>query len=601
MSIRRSATLALVFAALMALPLAAQLRSSVAVVRPSLSQLGKETYLAIAKYFRERRNDELADFFTSYTDGKGFGSGFVLRDPSGRLVVATNRHVVIFADRATLEFDDGEGAVRKIENCPVVFRDDAVDLALILVPEGKGEGLVPLELSSSPPIDGAEVWSAGYPYLLEGPSWQLGKGTVTNRRVVTPKIGLAEFAVFVQHSAPIASGNSGGPLLVGDVADSASLRVVGINTWMVLGRQSSNFAVHLDVLVSSLARAAEADSEALAERTRDHIEAKAREFLSSLNAKEWSRFQADRFISYDLVATQGWSLFTDGLVGMDSALVEEWVDRLLYGSPIETLREMAHYLLYEHLHNDVDPITLVSVDALPSVEGEDVYRVAIRAGRKVYYLDWTFETGSWRIEAAGVPAAGIKGPKGPAAKVTLAKAKGSPGPVTKGSEESKDKSVASMPREGFALPSGLLVAAGTSSLPTQYGWQLGAQVTAGYNLSLGRYLSASGALQVRSGTDLVVNGFQESGYLAGLGASVDAGLVLPARTFTLIPRAGLGASALYRIGGAGDIRLALDPHLSLSFVTESDRAYFFELAPSFAFDGVPFRLQSIGMSLGLLL
>jgi hypothetical protein len=79
----------------------AQVRESVVVVRPELSSEGIAAYHSISGYFRDRNFDDLADYFESLTKG-GFGSGYLTTDRYGILVVIASRHIVTFADSATV-------------------------------------------------------------------------------------------------------------------------------------------------------------------------------------------------------------------------------------------------------------------------------------------------------------------------------------------------------------------------------------------------------------------------------------------------------------------------------------------------------------------
>lgn len=261
--------------------LSAQVRESVVVVRPRLNDEGVAAYHSISGFFRNKNLGDLADYFDSLTKG-GFGSGYLATDRYGRSIVVTNRHVVTFSDSATVTVINDEGKEKSLEGCPVVYEDADIDCALLLLPQGAFEGAVRLELAESVPVDGEAVWSAGYPSLFGKPSWQLGKGVVTNRRVVVDSIGLPEYAVFTQHSAPIDPGNSGGPLLVGDPANPSSFRVVGINTWVMLGRQSANFAVSLDKLREAIERVPDPGKPI---EPADAVRAKAESLVGSLMAK----------------------------------------------------------------------------------------------------------------------------------------------------------------------------------------------------------------------------------------------------------------------------------------------------------------------------
>ncbi len=156
------------------------------------------------------------------------GSAFVLVTHVGsqkRVFAVTNAHVVGFAEHVSLVFGDG----RAFSNASVALVDSDHDLALIELPDGSfaagagvANGLVK-ELS--------DVVSVGFP---EG-SYQIATGAVTNNTLTRPAMfGPVEF---VQHSAPIHFGSSGGPLL------DKSQRVVGVNTILRSDRENTAFAI----------------------------------------------------------------------------------------------------------------------------------------------------------------------------------------------------------------------------------------------------------------------------------------------------------------------------------------------------------------------
>ncbi len=387
--------------------LSAEVRQSVVLVQPAISEEGIACYKAIGSYFRSRNFADLAKYFDSLAKG-GFGSGYLALDPYGRLVVVTNRHVITFADSAAITIFDENGTGKKIEACPIIYEDPDIDCAILLLPEGTAAAGAPLELSDSVPNDGETVWSAGYPGLFGEPSWQISRGVVSNRRVTVAAIGLPEYAVFTQHSAPIDPGNSGGPLLVGDPADSSSLRVVGINTWVVFGRQNTNFAVSLEMLKAAFHRIPSrnefiAGSEAVREKTE--------KLIGILNGDEWSRFASGRYISSRMVMRSGWDVFTSVVSSEKGEKAQTWVEHFLGDSPEETLRQAIFYRVYKALHKEGRPVVLDSVEEFRDKQGSRRIRTGVAAGKAVYFFDWYEESGNWRILEAGIPAAGLRGPR----------------------------------------------------------------------------------------------------------------------------------------------------------------------------------------------
>jgi tetratricopeptide (TPR) repeat protein len=146
------------------------------------------------------------------------GSGFVV-EPDGTVV--TNYHVIRGADRAKVKFTDG----RHFNVKGVYAYDAARDVAVLAVP---GKNLPTLTLGDSDgPAIGAAVVAIGNPQGFEN---TVSEGILSGRRE------LEGDQPFLQHTAPISPGSSGGPLLDTDG------NVVGVNTLAYYG-QNLNFAV----------------------------------------------------------------------------------------------------------------------------------------------------------------------------------------------------------------------------------------------------------------------------------------------------------------------------------------------------------------------
>jgi len=157
---------------------------------------------------------------TTYEGGveAALGSGFVV-EAAGTLV--TNYHVIRGADRAKVKFTDG----RHFDVKGVYAFDAARDVAVLAIP---GKNLPTLTLADSDgPAVGAAVVAIGNPRGFEN---TVSEGILSARRE------LEDDQPFLQHTAPISPGSSGGPLL------DMTGKVIGVNTLVYQG-QNLNFAV----------------------------------------------------------------------------------------------------------------------------------------------------------------------------------------------------------------------------------------------------------------------------------------------------------------------------------------------------------------------
>lgn len=145
------------------------------------------------------------------------GSGFLV-SPDGQVV--TSLHVIRGADSVTVRLTSGAAiAVRG-----VLRLDQAHDLAVLDI---GGSGHDYLQLSAAKPAVGTRVYAIGNPLGLDG---TLSDGVVGG----WPEL---DGVLYIQTTAAISPGSSGGPLL------SADGTVIGITTASLRGGQNLNLAV----------------------------------------------------------------------------------------------------------------------------------------------------------------------------------------------------------------------------------------------------------------------------------------------------------------------------------------------------------------------
>ncbi len=179
--------------------------------------------------------------------GKGpvmsYGSGFFV-DDAGYLL--TNAHVVKDCGYPTLRFGDG-----RTEPIVIVARDEANDLALLKI---RGRSPAYAKFRGAPPIRlGESVVVFGYPL-----SGYLSKNGNLSTGLVASLAGAGDHEAEMQISAPVQSGNSGGPVVdqsghvVGVVVAKSNTKTIAKDYVEVI--QNANFAVKADVAKAFLDR-----------------------------------------------------------------------------------------------------------------------------------------------------------------------------------------------------------------------------------------------------------------------------------------------------------------------------------------------------------
>ncbi|MGB9135306.1 MAG: trypsin-like peptidase domain-containing protein [Candidatus Bathyarchaeia archaeon] len=158
------------------------------------------------------------------------GSGFVYNF-TGEMVIVTNYHVVQDATNITVTFINGDGYAATL-----LGSDPYADLAVLSTDAPQSE-CRPLEVVSSSALEvGDPVIAIGNPYELAG-SMTTGIVSALGRTITEEMTGGYPIADVIQTSAPINSGNSGGPLL------NYQGQVVGVTTAIVSDSQGLGFAI----------------------------------------------------------------------------------------------------------------------------------------------------------------------------------------------------------------------------------------------------------------------------------------------------------------------------------------------------------------------
>lgn len=152
-------------------------------------------------------------------DKYNLGSGFFI--DTGKVV--TNFHVVGGADRIQIMTSDKQA----YEVRQVLGYDEKIDLAILKV-DTKNESLPENDKGIKP---GETIYVLGSPLGLTG---TFADGMVSS---VSRKIDDVDY---IQVTAPMSPGNSGGPLL------NKYGEVIGINTWQYTDGQNLNFSINID-------------------------------------------------------------------------------------------------------------------------------------------------------------------------------------------------------------------------------------------------------------------------------------------------------------------------------------------------------------------
>jgi len=256
------------------------LRNMVCVVRPQLPDAMKMFYEEYGRALSREGYVRSGALLRSRESG-GFGSGVVVQR-EGKFYVLTNFHVVEHAESVSLEFQANADSPLQLKDCRIVARDSDYDLALIALPAGAGiqSGFT---FSGMTVKEGVEVWSAGFPGLGNRPSWQLGRGIVSNESIKDSLLTNTKLLFVMQHTAQVDAGSSGGALLIASSNEPSGYSIVGINTWKARGREGANFAIPGKAAMSFLESAKSMETSA---NFKQQIETQTKTLLAAKNYKD---------------------------------------------------------------------------------------------------------------------------------------------------------------------------------------------------------------------------------------------------------------------------------------------------------------------------
>lgn len=174
------------------------------------------------------------DVTTEY--GAGNGSGF-LADPSGRIV--TNYHVVEGCKSASVVFKaEGKKDSIRLNVDGFLHLDPKRDIAILQVSLPENFNRPGLRIAEKLPAKGSDVVAFGAPLGLDFTATERIISGVRSAKELEKTIGLEDHeGSWVQTTAAISPGNSGGPLV------DRRGQVVGINTMTMTIGQQLNFSL----------------------------------------------------------------------------------------------------------------------------------------------------------------------------------------------------------------------------------------------------------------------------------------------------------------------------------------------------------------------
>ena len=335
---------------------------------------------------------------------KGYsGSGFIYVSPDGGSYILTNEHVSARSESLSITFEKLDGSKTTYDRLKVLYVDEDKDLALLVFEDGKNPFAQSLSFHTEMIDEGMDVYAAGFPGIANTAIWQFSRGNISNASVRLPKNSDSDETMgpFIQHTAQVDPGNSGGPLLIAAQDVPTGYAVIGINTLSALRRQAANYAIPVAQIEAFIKAALSTEPV----NERELITKKADAFVKGLNSNRTVYDHISGFISNNCTATNAEYAVSELLDRATRTVLLE-IDEIFSHDPVEGLNAAVAWLIEDSMRSKSGSLK-VSLDSIePNDKGG--FNVNLNVNDVVVTSEWIKEYGVYRMETYGNMVTGDK-------------------------------------------------------------------------------------------------------------------------------------------------------------------------------------------------
>ena len=325
------------------------------------------------------------------------GSGFIYVAPDGRNYVITNEHVISHSHSISITFERLDGGRTTFERLRILRIDEENDMAILYFEDDRRpfqEGLV---FSSGAAIEGSEVFAAGFPHVGFTPIWQFSAGRISNAFVRLPRSLDSDETIgpYLQHTAQIDPGNSGGPLLSAREGVPSGYEVIGMNTLSARWRQAANFAIPASDVVAFI-------EEALSDSAVDErqlLAGRVEEFIQGLGVNRAVYNHIAGFLSSECTATNAEFAMLE-LVERASRTVVNEIDRIFGNDFVMGMNASVGWLIENQMRTGITgPIRARMESIERNLTGG--FTVILNINDNLIETTWVNEYGVFRMNTYG--------------------------------------------------------------------------------------------------------------------------------------------------------------------------------------------------------
>ncbi|MDR2095910.1 MAG: serine protease [Treponema sp.] len=344
--------------------------------------------------FEKKGQGDAANAVDNYLKG-GFGSGFIYVDSAGNNYIITNNHVINQAYTITITFEKLDGTKIKHENLRIIAVDEGTDIAVLSFPAGERPFASGFSVLNRPVKEGEDVFSAGFPGLSGTPVWQFGRGMVSNASVMVPLNNDPEENVgpYIQHTAQVDPGNSGGPLLVADQQAPTGYAVAGINTLSFRHRQAANYSIPIKNVLELVDRTLNGK-----ETGKEELDARIESFLAGLGKNKAVYGHIAKYLSNECTALNAEYALSNVMENAPRTVQEGIIGVFVY-NPVSGMGEAVAWTIENSLRAKSGVIRASLNDVSRQSDGS--YKVNFTIQDKIVESTWVKEYNIWRIRTFG--------------------------------------------------------------------------------------------------------------------------------------------------------------------------------------------------------
>ena len=354
--------------------------------------------------WNKRGHSSAAKSIDNYLKGDS-GTGFVYVARDGRNFIITNYHVISHAQIGGLSvtFEKTDGEKTNFSNLSIFAADEDMDIALLTFAGGQNPFKEGLAFLTRPVQELDDVYSAGFPGLGTQMIWQLGRGIVSNASVRLPDKDdeTKMIGPFIQHTAQVDPGNSGGPLLIQTPGVPTGFAVAGINTLSAIYRQGTNFSIPMNRVQSFI-------DKSLTQKTAgnsEELETRVTAFINGLGAPKAVYHHIAKYLSNTCTA-ENFEYAESELFEKAPKTVQEDVVQAFINSPVTGMSYAVAWIIENALRAKSGKIS-IKKDSITAID-EKNYTVNFLVNEKIITSKWINEFGIWHIETFGDIASGNK-------------------------------------------------------------------------------------------------------------------------------------------------------------------------------------------------